>query len=616
MNILLAIVLGLVLQAIFNTALLIYVVFALVMAVLSLWERRFLYLLFVALSAVNLILHEPGEIEYGARELTFSGIVIGTDQYEHHAKLLLHVDRICCGHDTIEHRFRAEHYTFKQDVFLGKRLTIKGRLKPSRHAYRPSILSGTIVSASVARHVLGAVFHPLRNYIDARLRGSFKDEQYLIASGLILGGSGRLGSELRDVFSRAGIMHILAVSGLHVGFVALFLGMLLLFIPIDQRLKFILIMIGLFVYAGVTGFRPSVCRASLMAFLFGLAGILQRNVDHIHILNIAALTFLIVSPLLIFDVGAQLSFAAVYGILYLYPRIDELLIKKVRGRYLRSVLRMMSVSFSAQLFVAPLLVFYFQRIPLYAVLTNLLVVPLAAVIICLLFIGLLAGAFCTTIVNVISLPVSILINALIVLSRFFAGMPGSSVQIMISPLFIMPLYVLVWKPARRWLVWIAIVLFAAYSIASSVKCLTVHVAAEGVLLTIPHGERILISGKKLSVLKSFLERDGGKEVDYLVGPDKDLTVKKEYIEMPGKLEAKHLSIGDLEIHIAKSVSILFRGVDIEYDRIAQEMQEGEIVCILTNGKKNQVLFLPLNLSVIERMILDSRLIIARLRLLF
>ena len=615
-NILLSVVAGIVLQATFSISLLIYVLFAVVAIGLSFWERRFLYMLFVVLSAVNLALQVPGKMEYGARDLTFSGIVVGEDQYEHFAKLRIHIDNVCSSRDTIDHRCPVDYYTFKRDVFLGKRLTIKGRIRPSRYAHRPNMLSGTVVSTSVPKHVLGTVFQPVRNYVDVLLQRSFKNEQYSIASGLTLGGSGRLDKELRDVFSRAGILHILAVSGLHVGFVALFLGLLLLFVPIDGRLKFVLIILGLFVYAGVTGFRPSVCRATLMACLFGLARVLQRNVGHNHILNITAIAFLVASPSLFFDVGAQLSFAAVYGILYLYPKIDVLLSKKVRNHYLKLVLRTMSVSFSAQLFVAPLLVFYFQRVPVYAVLSNLLVVPIAALIIFLLFICFLAGTCCTAIFNVITLPVSMLINVLIMLSRFFAGMPGSSVPVIISPLFIMPLYVLVWRRARRWFAWIMMALLAVHSIAFSVECLNVCVANDGILLTTPYDETVLITGKRTAVLQYFVERQGRKEVDYLVAPERNVAVKKGYVQTPGKLQFRNISLGDLQIRVSNHVSLRFRDVDIECDDESLQLAgEGAVVYMVTNGREKEVLHASANLSIIDRMVLDVRLIIARLRLL-
>jgi ComEC/Rec2-related protein len=614
--ILLAIASGIVLQSWFDVALLYCIPLALIAVMLSFWERRFLYMLIVVLSAANFTLQGSTDMDYGDRDLTFSGIVVSEDQYGHYAKLLLHIDNIYIANDTIDHYIPVEYYTYKQDVFLGKRLTIKGRLKPSHYAQRPSILNGKIVSVAVPKHILGVVFHPLRNYMDGLLRRSFTDEHYAIASGLTLGGSGRLGEELKGVFARAGILHILAVSGLHVGFVSLFLGFLFFFVPIDRRLKFAIVMFGLFVYAGVTGFRPSVCRATLMAFLFGLALVLQRNVNHIHLLNITAIAFLVVKPSLFFEVGAQLSFAAVYGILYLYPRLDMLLISHVRRRFLRLLLAPMAVSFSAQLFVAPLLVFYFQRLPVYAVFSNLLVVPIAASIIFMLFLCFLAGLVWIAIVKVIALPVSLLITALLVLSRFFAAIPCSTISLTASPVFIIPLYLCAWRKARRWVFWFMIALFAASHLAYSGECLTVRVSSNGILITTPCGEDILISEQRTSAPIYLLEKHGGQEVDYLVAPERNIDVKKGYVEMPGKLQFAKIMVGELGIHVSKRVSIRFRGVDIECEQISARHggKEG-IVYILTDGRRKKVLRTYGYLSIIERMVLDMRLTIARLRLL-
>jgi ComEC/Rec2-related protein len=571
----------------------------------------------MALAAVNLQLHQPIEPGSAEHDLTYSGIVVAEDHYEHFTKLLIQIDEVFLPNDTVKHALFVEYYAYEHDVFLGKRLVVKGRIRRAHRQHRPNILAGRIVDSAIPQHLLSVVFYPLRNYMDDLLKKTLEHDHYLIASGLTLGGSSRLNRALREVFSRAGILHILAVSGLHVGFVALFFGLLLFIVPLDYRVKFLIVMIGIFMYAGVSGFRPSVCRAASMAFLFGLASVLQRNVNHLHVLNVTALAFLIASPTLMFDLGTQLSFCAVYGILYLYPKIDDLLKRKIQKRYLRFVLRPMAVSLSAQLFVAPLLVYYFHRLPMYAVMANLLIVPIAAVIIFLLFLCFLAGILGHALVVVIALPVRVLITVLVALSTFFAQMPVSTVQITASPLLVFPLYLSVWKRMRRFLPWAVIAAACLFSIAGSADCLIICTGAKSILITLPSGERVLVCTHRSAAQRIFLEKEGVSTLDYLVGPSMYYPVRMDHVKLPESLHYRSLTCGDLEIHLAENVLLRFRSQEIEYEwtELGRLGDDGGVTYHLLNEKRHLVIHGSMSCSILEQMILDARIVFARLRML-
>ncbi len=570
------------------------------------------------LSAINVDLQQLRNLNFGERNLLFSGVVIGEAQYEHHTKLLIHIDRFMIDDDTVGCYLPVEFYAYERNVFLGKRLYIKGRIRRSRFAYRPNVLAGHIIASEVARHPFGFLFYPIRTSIDRVLRVSLKDDHYRVAKGLILGGSGQLGRKLRSVFSRAGILHVLAVSGLHVGFVAMFFGFLLIFIPLDYRLKMFIILCGLILYAGVTGFRPSVCRATFMAALLGFAVVLQRNVDHIHIINITAIVFLIVSPFLIFDVSAQLSFAAVYGILYLYPRIRRRFIDNLRPRFLKFILVPMAVSFSAQLFVAPFIVYYFHRLPVYAVLANVMIIPIASVIIFLLLLSSLVGSVCLVLVKIIAAPVSILLVVLIAVSNFLAGLPLSTVELTVSPLITFPLYLLVWAKPRKMVIWSVMSILATLTLAQFGDCLTVRAVGESILTTTPAGADIFICLKQSSSQPVFLTRQGINEVDYLIAPSQFCRVRKAYISLPDKTHFKDLRCDDLVIHISDRVAIVYHDEVMEFDlrSLRGRHRSGDIIYLLSNGHETHTVRGSLYGSIIEQMIFDAHVVVCRIRLLF
>ncbi|MEO0185307.1 MAG: ComEC/Rec2 family competence protein, partial [candidate division WOR-3 bacterium] len=255
------------------------------------------------LSAINTNLRKAQMEISVERDFVYEGVVISEDQRDNKTKLKIAIKRVITRNDTIPLAINIEHYTYQRDCFLGKTVKIRGRLVPAKKVDQPNIISGTIIEKNYDHSFIGRIFNNVYGYINNTLRNFFEPDYCGIAQGLILGGSNRLNRELKTIFARAGVLHILAVSGLHIGFIIAFLGAIFLFVPIPRTLKFLMIMIFLLFYAGITGFRPSVLRASLMAFLFGLSFILQRQVNAMHIVNIGALILLLINPLMLFDTG-------------------------------------------------------------------------------------------------------------------------------------------------------------------------------------------------------------------------------------------------------------------------------------------------------------------------
>lgn len=584
-------------------------------AALSLWQRPLLFIVIIMLSALNMRTQRPQRVTFGERVLTYSGVVIGEDHHEDYTKLLVQIDRLVIGKDTINCILPVEYYAFGNDIFFGKRLFIRGKTRPARYGYRPDVLTGDIIAARVEGHPFGILFRPVQKYVDDRISQLFNDEHGRIASGLIVGGSARVSGELNEVFSRAGVLHILAVSGMHVGYMAAFLGLVLFLVPVDYRFKFVIIMAGLILYAGVTGFCPSVCRATLMAFLFGIATVLQRNVDHLHIINMTAIFFLIASPLLLFDISAQLSFAAVYGIIYLYPKL-EAMIRKARRRCLKLLLNSMAVSVSAQVFVAPLLIYYFHRLPTYAIFSNLLIVPLASVITFSLFACLLVGLFWFNMAQIIALPVGFSITLLVVVSRFFASVPFSAINLIISPLLLFPSYFMGWAKCRRIVVWVSIAIISFFSIAGSIDCLKVCSVAKGVLITLPSGATIFVSEQKQTAQRVFLRKNGVTELDYLVSPSEHCPVRSKHIMYPDKTTFVKLIEGDFEMSVGEKVAIKYQQLGLEYDLADGRglSEDGTVTYLLARGARKHEVRGSLYDSILEQLILDAQLIVARLRL--
>jgi ComEC/Rec2-related protein len=579
--------------------------------VLTVFERRFLFLTIASLAALNSACMVPMKLMYQERTLSFSGVVVAEDHHQNYLRLSILIDKAILQQDTINYRIPVEFHSYTKETLLGTRIIIKGRIKPSTFLHRPHVFVGEIVERGHPQTFFDQISHTVRSYIDHQLQSVFNNVHYNIASGLILGGSNRLGRDLKDVFSRAGVLHILAVSGLHVGFVCLFISCLLFFIPLSPKIKFIIIMVVLFIYAGVVGFRPSIYRATLMAFFFGLAIILQRNVDGIHVINITAITLLLINPLLLFDVGAQLSFAAVYGIVFLYPKITASLKKKVTNKFFKFIYVSMVVSFSAQLFVSPLLIYYFHRLPTLAIFSNLIVVPIAVIVIFLLFIYLLAGIFFSVLAEAIALLIPFLISLLVSVSKIVANIPHSTISTHISPVFLITFFFLFPKRTRKWGIFALLIMATIASIGLLSDTTVLRITREGAYVSTFADETIYITSEEKT---KFLGMNGINEVDYLVAPRRFFPVRKEFFILPEKLYHKKIVLGSITIELQREQSITCGNVELNMNNYTTD--ENSIFHIITDGDTVYEFRSPLYKSIIDQTVLDIKLLLARLLFLF
>jgi len=226
---------------------------------------------------------------------------------------------------------------------------------------------------------LGVIVGGVRRHLDRVIAGTLPGAPGALLRGILLGERRNLPPEISKAFSDAGVIHVLAVSGLHVGliagiFLALFRALRLREIPAT-----LLTLMLLLLYMHVVDLRPSVVRATIMASIIMLGRLLERDSDLLNAISSAGLIILIWNPQYLFDLGFQLSFAATLSIVYLHGRIRGLLpsaLTKCRLRGVRWAVSGLLVSLAAQLGTLPIIAYHFGRISSISILVNLMVVPL------------------------------------------------------------------------------------------------------------------------------------------------------------------------------------------------------------------------------------------------
>ena len=219
----------------------------------------------------------------------------------------------------------------------------------------------------------------LQRFLSDKLNASgLSGLEYSVAAAILLGNDETLEPELKASYAAAGVSHILCVSGMHVGVIFMILNFLLLPLGNSKKAQYIrngVLLVAIWVYANITGLSPSVTRAAAM-FTFVIIGkFLNRRSNIFHSLFASLFILLVINPVLIFNVGFQLSYLAVLGIVIFQEKIATRVHPKTKvGNY---VWNLAMISVSAQITTAPIAIYYFGQFPNYFLLANLFIIPVS-----------------------------------------------------------------------------------------------------------------------------------------------------------------------------------------------------------------------------------------------
>lgn len=255
-----------------------------------------------------------------------------------------------------------------------------------------------------------------------------------------LGDRSQLHYETRDLYAAAGASHLLALSGLHLSIIVGFMLTLLRARLLLSRWRFLMgaaVVVFIWFYAFLAGLPTSLVRAATMTSLFVFGMLSRRYSTPLQWLILTALLLLLVRPVFLFDVGAQLSFAAVAGILVIHRRIVlwafghwQFQLYWLQRHHLLWPLSLLSVSLAAQAFTLPLVAYYFHRLPLYAPLFNIVFIPVttvlilgALVLLAVSFVGMLAP-----LALLLSRALSFLVTFQMGVMQFEVSLPGAVVH--------------------------------------------------------------------------------------------------------------------------------------------------------------------------------------------
>ncbi|HNP31865.1 MAG TPA: ComEC/Rec2 family competence protein [Flavobacterium sp.] len=244
---------------------------------------------------------------------------------------------------------------------------------------------------------LWAGFSNFRQNIISNLEHSnISKDELNVLNALILGQQQDISPEVLKDYQYAGAVHVLSVSGLHVGFIMLFITLLLKPIGNSRKgslLKLCIVILSLCAFAVLTGLSASIVRSATMFSFLAIGTHLRRTTNIYHTLLVSMLLILLFKPSFLYDVGFQLSYLALFFILWLQPILSE--IWQPKNKIIRYFWDIITVSFAAQIGAMPLSIYYFHQFPGLFFVTNLLILPLLGVIMAAGVIAILIAMFGT-----------------------------------------------------------------------------------------------------------------------------------------------------------------------------------------------------------------------------
>lgn len=339
-------------------------------------------------------------------------------------------------------------------------------------------------------------------------KNNFHKTELNVAVALIMGQQQDIDPDIIRDYQYAGAVHILSVSGLHIGFILIFATFILKPIPNTKRgsfIKLLIILCCLFSFGILAGLAPSVVRSVTMFSFVTIGNHLRRGDNIYHTLIVSMLLILLFEPSFLFDVGFQLSYLALFFIIWLQPLLAALWIPQ--HKIIKYIWDILTVSFAAQLGTLPLSIYYFHQFPGLFFITNLVVIPLLSIIMILGVVVMTLAAF-----NSIPLFISQLleqsifylnkiINSIASFEQFIIQDIPLHYSVMVSSYFVITTAI-IWikKPAFNKL---ALVLIAIISV--QICCLSIQWKTQN------EQELIVFNVKKNTIIT---ERNGRKMTVY------------------------------------------------------------------------------------------------------
>lgn len=280
---------------------------------------------------------------------------------------------------------------------------------------------------------LNIFIRSIRNKIKENYNRTMPEQDAKFVSSVILG-ENDVDEVTLNSFRVTGISHIIAVSGFNFGLLTVFMIYLLALLHI-KRFSTPIVIPVLILYTMITGSPPSAIRSVIMACMVLIASSIGRENNPLNSISFAAIIILLINPLMLYDIGFQLSFVATLAIIYLYNPIKNKL--NIKSEKLKEAI---SLTIAAQIGTIPIVLYFFHNISLISIIPNIIIVPLVSITVIIGFLSIIFGfilPYLAFLLNVINIPI---VEIVLFLTKIFGSIPFASINVPIPPLYIILLY--------------------------------------------------------------------------------------------------------------------------------------------------------------------------------
>jgi competence protein ComEC len=435
-------------------------------------------------------------------------------------------------------------------------------------------------------------------YIQTRAQQVFQqtlpEQQAGIMEAMLLGVSGDLDSEIKDLYRRNGIAHILAISALHISILGATLYRLLRKLGLSYPLAGIPVILLLIAYGWMTGFSSSTIRAVMMFSLMLIGDMLGRTYDMLTAAGIACLYMLIEQPVRILDAGFLLSFSAVLTLGLLSPAVEELL--PWDSRWKNSLVSGIMI----QIITAPIIIHFYYEFPVYGFLLNFIVIPLMTPLIICGMLGLFLYPCLPSAGAAVIQPCGWILMLYQWLCEHVEQLPGAVLHIGVMAWWEILLYYVVlvgiymlWKYRRRSMILIWLALYIGILLLTSPHQLQITMLDVGqgdsILLQTPDGQMILLDGGSSTrssigtyVITPAVKYYGSNQLDYVFVSHMD----SDHVNGIEELIERSMNHG---LQIKRLVLPKTADGDAEFEALIQQAQNAGIaVYIMNQGETIQM----------------------------
>jgi len=217
---------------------------------------------------------------------------------------------------------------------------------------------------------------------------------YAFSHAAVLGEKAEVSKDMKDKFKYTGLAHLIVISGTHISLVVIGIVKILDGLSLGYRFKYLMALAALTFYCALIGFSPGILRAYIMGAMMILARILFEQEESKKSLLVSFIVIIVLNPYSVFDISMQLSYAAVVAIIFVNPEFkkfyQEKVLDKIKNEVLRNTVDLIFLSLIIQITSIPLFLYYFEKLPLFSFLLNIVGIPIGTVVIqCLFFVVLL-----------------------------------------------------------------------------------------------------------------------------------------------------------------------------------------------------------------------------------